>query len=91
MIETARLDDFGNRLKALVVPGAQPSPAERDRAAPPGVQSPALPANAAQMLAERLAKLDGLTVGYREWPGLGHGAMLGAAIEPALNSVAYED
>ncbi|MEL5456507.1 alpha/beta hydrolase [Serratia ureilytica] len=65
--------------------------AERERAAPPGVKSPALPANAAQMLAERLAKLDGLTVGYREWPGLGHGAMLGAAIEPALSSVAYED
>ena len=55
------------------------------------MKSPALPANAAQMLAERLAKLDGLTVGYREWLGLGHGAMLGAAIEPALSSVAYED
>ncbi|UYY70128.1 hypothetical protein OKB57_01670 [Serratia marcescens] len=65
--------------------------AERDRAAPPGVKSPALPADATHLLAEQLAQLDGFTVGYREWPALGHGAMLGATIEPALGSVIAED
>jgi len=65
--------------------------AERDRAAPPGVKSPALPADATHLLAEQLAQLDGFTVGYREWPALGHGAMLGATIEPALDSVIAED
>ena len=65
--------------------------AERDRAAPPGVKSPAPPADATRLLAEHLAQLDGLTVGYREWPALGHGAMLGAAIEPALGNVIAED
>lgn len=65
--------------------------AERDRAAPPGVKSPTLPADATHLLAEQLAQLGGLTVGYREWPALGHGAMLGAAIEPALSSVIAED
>lgn len=65
--------------------------AERDRAAPPGVKSPALPADATRLLAEHLAQLDGLAVGYREWPALGHGAMLDAAIEPALSSVITEN
>ncbi|MBN5320382.1 alpha/beta hydrolase [Serratia marcescens] len=65
--------------------------ADRDRAAPPGVKSPVLPANATRLLAEHLAQLDGLDVGYREWPALGHGAMLGAAIEPALSSVITEN
>ncbi|HEJ7120371.1 alpha/beta hydrolase [Serratia sp. Lou2A] len=65
--------------------------AERDRAAPPGVKLPTLPANATRLLAEHLAQLDGLAVGYREWPALGHGAMLDATIEPALSSVIAED
>ena len=65
--------------------------AERDRAAPPGVKSPTLPADATHLLAEHLAQLDGLAVGYREWPALGHGAMLDATIEPALSSVITED
>lgn len=65
--------------------------AERDRAAPPGVKSPALPTDATRLLAEQLAQLGGLTVGYREWPALGHGAMLDAGIEPALSSVITED
>lgn len=65
--------------------------AERDRAAPPGVKNPALPADATHLLAEHLAPLNGLAVGYREWPALGHGAMLGATIEPALSGVISED
>ncbi|BEO39427.1 hypothetical protein SMQE08_35150 [Serratia marcescens] len=65
--------------------------AERDRAAPPGVKNPALPADATHLLAEHLAPLNGLAVGYREWPALGHGDMLGATIEPALRGVISED
>lgn len=57
-------------------------------AAPPTMRHSALPADATQQLANRLATLRGWRVNYREWPALGHGAMFGAAITPALDSVA---
>lgn len=61
---------------------------EKMRSAPPNVKQQPLPADAAQRLAERLATLNGLTVNFREWPGLDHGAMFTATIAPALDAVA---
>jgi hypothetical protein len=61
---------------------------EKMRSAPPNIKQQPLPADAAQRLAERLATLNGLTVNFREWPGLDHGAMFSAAIAPALDEVA---
>lgn len=60
------------------------------REAPPIIRQSQLPADAAQSLAKRLATLDGLKVDYREWPGLDHGAMLSAAIKPALEGIAKD-
>jgi predicted alpha/beta superfamily hydrolase len=62
--------------------------AEKMREAPPIIRQSQLPADAAHGLATQLATLDGLKVDYREWPGLDHGAMLGAAIPPALEGIA---
>lgn len=64
--------------------------AEKMREAPPIIRQSQLPADAAQSLAKRLATLDGLKVDYREWPGLDHGAMLSAAIKPALEGIAKD-
>jgi hypothetical protein len=61
---------------------------EKMRSAPPNIKQQPLPADAAQRLAERLATLNGLTVNFREWPGLDHGAMFSATIAPALDAVA---
>lgn len=47
-----------------------------------------LPPDAVHGLARQLALLDGVQVAYREWPGLGHGEMLGAAVAPALEEAA---
>jgi hypothetical protein len=62
--------------------------AEKMRSAPPNIKQQPLPADAAQRLTERLATLNGLTVTFREWPGLDHGAMFSAAIAPALDEIA---
>jgi hypothetical protein len=64
---------------------------EKMRSAPPNIKQQPLPADAAQRLAERLATLNGLTVNFREWPGLDHGAMFSAAIAPALDEIAKGD
>ncbi|CAI0991237.1 Ferri-bacillibactin esterase BesA [Serratia quinivorans] len=61
---------------------------EKMRSAPPNIKQQPLPADAAQRLTERLATLNGLTVTFREWPGLDHGAMFSAAIAPALDEIA---
>jgi hypothetical protein len=61
---------------------------EKMRSAPPNIKQQPLPADAAQRLTERLATLNGLTVNFREWPGLDHGAMFTATIAPALDAVA---
>ncbi|WP_426506299.1 alpha/beta hydrolase [Serratia proteamaculans] len=64
---------------------------EKMRSAPPNIKQQPLPADAAQRLTERLATLNGLTVNFREWPGLDHGAMFSAAIAPALDEIAKGD
>jgi hypothetical protein len=61
---------------------------EKMRSAPPNIKQQPLPTDAAQRLTERLATLNGLTVTFREWPGLDHGAMFSAAIAPALDEIA---
>jgi hypothetical protein len=61
---------------------------EKMRSAPPNIKQQPLPADAAQRLAERLATLNGLTVNFREWSGMDHGAMFSATIAPALDAVA---
>ncbi|CAI1869028.1 Ferri-bacillibactin esterase BesA [Serratia quinivorans] len=61
---------------------------EKMRSAPPNIKQQPLPSDAAQRLTERLATLNGLTVTFREWPGLDHGAMFSAAIAPALDEIA---
>ncbi|RZV03314.1 UNVERIFIED_ORG: hypothetical protein EOZ59_3339 [Serratia quinivorans] len=61
---------------------------EKMRSAPPNIKQTPLPADAAQLLAERLNTLNGLDVDFREWPGLDHGAMFSAAIAPALGNIA---
>jgi len=43
--------------------------------------------DAAQQLATRLAKVPGLTVQYREFPGLGHGPMLPASLKATLSQL----
>jgi len=43
--------------------------------------------DAAQQLATRLAKVPGLTVKYREFPGLGHGPMLPASLKATLSQL----
>jgi len=43
--------------------------------------------DAAQQLASRLAKVPGLTVQYREFPGLGHGPMLPASLKATLSQL----
>jgi len=43
--------------------------------------------DAAMQLAERLESIPGLTVSYREFPGLGHGPMLRASLMGALHTV----
>lgn len=45
------------------------------------------PADAAQALAGRLADVPGLTVRYREFPGLGHGPMLPASFKATLSAL----
>lgn len=51
----------------------------------------ALPANAAEQLAGRLAALAQATVRYRRYPELGHGPMLPASLGPALRLSAGDD
>lgn len=48
----------------------------------------AVPADAARRLAERLRAKPGLSVCYREFPGLGHGPMLRASLLAAAQSMA---
>ena len=43
--------------------------------------------DAAMQLAERLGKVPGLSVRYREFPGLGHGPMLPASFHAALHEL----
>ncbi|MEG2806013.1 alpha/beta hydrolase-fold protein [Stenotrophomonas sp.] len=43
--------------------------------------------DAAMQLSERLAKVPGLTVQYREFEGLGHGPMLPASLQAALSEL----
>ena len=43
--------------------------------------------DAAQQLASRLAEVPGLTVQYREFPGLGHGPMLPASLKATLSQL----
>lgn len=48
----------------------------------------AAPPDSAMQLAERLSKVDGLDVAYREFPGLTHGPMFRASLMWALHDVA---
>ncbi|QNK33579.1 alpha/beta hydrolase [Serratia sp. JUb9] len=59
-------------------PEAQPHPGERT----------SQPADVARQLSQRLDTLPGLRASYRQWPALSHGAMLDAAIAPALEGIA---
>lgn len=43
-----------------------------------------VPADALLQMSQRLAKVPGLQVQYREFPGLGHGPLLAASLPPAL-------
>ncbi|QWP79445.1 alpha/beta hydrolase [Lysobacter sp. K5869] len=49
-----------------------------------------VPADAARRLAERLRAMPGLSVCYREFPGLGHGPMLRASLLAAAQTMADE-
>lgn len=47
----------------------------------------AAPPDSAERLAARLARVDGLQVDYREFPGLGHGPMFRASLMWALHAI----
>lgn len=88
-------NNAGHRTRLLLMLGdaeRHPERGRRDlsdaRVAAHTKQVAAAPSDSALRLSERLRQVPGLTVEYREFPGLGHGPMLRASLLYALHSVA---
>ncbi|MDG9928752.1 MULTISPECIES: alpha/beta hydrolase-fold protein [unclassified Pseudomonas] len=94
--EEKRRAASGAGLRLLILRGVggepRPAPAADDAVAKARRAAAAsVPPDAAVQMARRLAAVPGLTVGYREFPGLGHGPMLKASLLPALRLAAGAD